>query len=316
MSSEIETIDPKAADLIARLGTPRPVTPDMLPEARRQHVATRLPLLAGTEPVDSVTVHPPIGDGIGVISIRPKDAGDAVLPALVYLHGGGWTYGGFETYEPLCRQLANATGRVVVFVDYRLAPENPFPVGLEDSWTGYDWVCANTTALRIESDRIGIAGDSSGGNFAAVTCLAARAGIIRKMPDVQLLIYPCVDMTGSLPSHASRGEGYMLTSEMYRWFVQNYAGSFADLKDWHLSPLFAGDLSGLPPAVILYAGFDPLRDEAVAYANRLKGHGVKVQTIYFPRQIHGFMTMGAVFPDVALGLERIASALRLLDIRN
>lgn len=312
MSSE--TLDPKAADLIARLGTPRPVTPDMLPAARRQHVTMRLPLLAEKEDVDSVTVHSKLGEGIGIISIRPLGAGDCVLPALVYLHGGGWTYGSFETYEPLCRQLANALRRVVVFVDYRLAPEHPFPAGLEDSWTAFDWVCDNAAALRLDAGRIGIAGDSSGGNFAAVTALAARSGIVRQMPDVQILIYPCVDMTGSQPSHAALGEGYMLTGEMYRWFAQNYAGTFADLKDWRLSPLFAEDLSGLPPAIILYAGFDPLRDEAVAYANRLKGHGVKVQTLFFPRQIHGFMTMGAVFADVAIGLERITGALRQLDM--
>ena len=195
-----------------------------------------------------------------------------------------------------------------------MAPEHPFPAGLEDSWNAYDWVYDNAAALRIDPARIGVAGDSSGGNFATVTCLAARDGMVRAMPDVQLLLYPCVDMTGSQPSHAEFAEGYMLTAEMYRWFGENYLGDFADAKDWHVSPLFAEDVSGLPPAIILYAGFDPLRDEAVAYANRLKGSGVAVETIFFARLIHGFMTMGAVFPDVKTGIGHIRDAFIRLGV--
>jgi acetyl esterase len=308
-------IDPTAAGVIALLSHNGPAFNYHIAQTRRRYAASRKPLLTEKEPVESMFhVRPSEPDVPPMTFWRPNGTPPGPpLPALIYLHGGGWTLGGLETYEPLCRQLTNATGRVVIWVEYRLAPEHPFPAALEDTWNALDWIAANAGWIGIDKDQIAIAGDSSGGNLAAVTALAARDGIIAFKPQFQLLIYPCLDLTARQPSHAEFAEGYLLTSDLYAWYRQNYIGSFPDPMDWHLSPLFAEDLRGVAPAIVLYAGFDPLRDEAVVYSARLLDAGVSVEPLFFPGMIHGFLTMGRVIPAAAVAVRRIAAAIDALD---
>jgi acetyl esterase len=282
-------------------------------EIRRRYAESRKPLLAPMESVENIVhVRPPSEDAPSLTVFRPAGhSTGALLPAIVYLHGGGWTVGDLSTYEPFCRQLANATGHNVVYVDYRLAPEHPFPAAFEDTRRALRWVHENHAWLGIDPARIAIGGDSSGGNLAAAVCLAERNDRTRYQPVFQLLIYPCLDAMACLDSHRELSEGYLLTADLYGWYRKNYIGGFEKPVHWRLSPLFAHDVSDLPPAIILYAGFDPLRDEAIAYASRLLHGGVAVKTLYFPDMIHGFMTMAGAIPEARTGLTRIANAVEL-----
>ncbi len=300
-----------ALNVIERLAHYGP-RPSLSPaEARRRYAESRKPLLAPMEPIESVIhVRPPSDRAPSMTVIRPfgLPSGEA-LPAIVYLHGGGWTVGDLATYEPFCRQLANATGTVVVYVDYRLAPEHPFPAAFEDARKALLWVRANYAWLGVDPGRIGIGGDSSGGNLAAAVCLAERNEATGCRPAFQLLLYPALDMMACMPSHRELADGYLLTAELYGWYRQNYLGTFDKPGHWRLSPLFAHDVGGLPPAVILYAGFDPLRDEAAAYAGRLRDAGVATETLFFPDMIHGFLTMGGAIPTAGAAVSRIAKVL-------
>ena len=174
------------------------------------------------------------------------------------------------------------------------------------------WVQENYRALGVDPSRIMIGGDSAGGNLAAAAALALRnePGI---QPWRQILLYPCLDMSASLASHRKFSDGYLLTAPLYAWYRDNYAGQTAARDDWRLSPLFAEDLSGLPPAVILYAGFDPLRDEAAAYVVKLIVAGVPVEPLYFSDMIHGFLTMGGAVPAAGAAISRIRDALSALE---
>ena len=231
---------------------------------------------------------------------------------ILYLHGGGWSLGSLATYEPFCRSLANATGQIVIWVEYRLAPEAPYPAALDDTLAAWRWVQNNHGELGANPARISIGGDSAGGNLAAVAALALR-GETGIQPWRQVLLYPCLDMSASLASHRRLAEGYLLTAPLYAWYRDNYAPAGIARDDWRLSPLFADDLGGLPPAVLLYAGFDPLRDEAAAYAMKLTLAGVPVETLYFADMIHGFLTMGGAIPAAQAAVTRIAEALSVLE---
>ncbi len=200
---------------------------------------------------------------------------------------------------------------VLVWVEYRLAPEHPYPVAFDDVRHALNWIHDSHASLGIDPNRLGIAGDSSGGNLAAAASLAAREQPGSFLPKFQILIYPCLDLKATLDSHRTFAEGYLLTEELYAWYRRNYICGFVKATHWRLSPLFAHDVSGLPPAVILYVGFDPLRDEAATYAHRLRESGVPVKTLYFPDMIHGFLTMGGTIPAASAAIGRIASAVDL-----
>ncbi len=308
-------LDPHAARAIERLSRTHYRLDGDVELIRRQYAINRASYLG--EPEDVAKVFHVQGSGGNVppmTILRPHNAPSeqALLPAIVFLHGGGWTLGGFDTYEPLCRQLANAAGRVIVSVNYRLAPEHPFPAALEDTWNALEWVAANSTWIGIDRNRIAIGGDSAGGNLAAVTAIAARDGLVEVTPEFQLLIYPCLDMTAAQPSHEELAEGYLLTRELYAWYRRNYIGEFPDATDWHLSPLSAEYVGDVAPAVILYCGFDPLRDEAMLYCARLMDAGVAVEPIFFPNMIHGFMTLGGLIPAASVAVQRIALAIKTL----
>jgi acetyl esterase len=281
---------------------------------RAHHARTRRQFLAPIEPVHSI-FHIHGAPGVPKLSVlRPTlYETEKLLPATVFLHGGGWTLGAFESYEPFCRQLANATGSIVIWVDYRLAPEHPFPAAFDDTRAALRWVHDNALRLGVDENRIMLGGDSAGGNLAAAVCLAERDERTPYQPWRQILLYPCLDISACMPSHKKFAEGYLLTAGLYRWYRENYAGTPVKPNHWRLSPLFAHDVSGLPPTVLLYAGFDPLRDEAAAYAVKLTGANVPLQTLYFSDMIHGFLTMGGAIPAAGAAVKRIAQALEALS---
>ncbi len=281
---------------------------------RHRYNLSRRQFLAAMEPVENIFHILPAERGVPRLTvIRPRNYRQGQrLPALVFLHGGGWTLGSLATYEPFCRNLANTTGQIVIWVEYRLAPEAPYPAALDDTLAAWRWVQQNHGELGADPARISIGGDSAGGNLAAVAALALR-GETGIQPWRQVLLYPCLDMSASLASHRKLADGYLLTGPLYAWYRDNYAPSGIARDDWRLSPLFADDLSGLPPTVLLYAGFDPLRDEAAAYAMKLTLAGVPVETLYFADMIHGFLTMGGAIPAAQAAVSRVAEALAVLD---
>jgi len=281
---------------------------------RRQYNLSRRQFLSELEPVESVVhILPARGSAPRLTVIRPSNFRPGMsLPALVFLHGGGWSVGSLATYEPFCRQLANASGHILIWVEYRLAPEHPYPAALDDTLAAWRWVQENYRELGVDPARISIGGDSAGGNLAAVAALALR-GEMGVQPWRQLLLYPCLDMSASLASHRKLADGYLLTAPLYAWYRSNYVGASKNSDDWRLSPLFAEDLSGLPPTILLYAGFDPLRDEAAAYAMKLTLAGVPVEPLYFADMIHGFLTMGGAIPAAHAAVTRIADAFKALD---
>jgi len=236
-------------------------------------------------------------------------AAETMLPALVFFHGGGWVVGDLETHDPMCRHLANSAGCAVVAVDYRLAPEHKFPAAVEDCLAATEWVAANGAALGIDGARIAVGGDSAGGNLAAVVSLLARDRGAPRL-SAQLLLYAALDFAMDRASHQRFAEGHLLTLATMRWFAEAYIRGPQDVGDWRASPLRAADLSGLPPAYVLTAGYDPLCDEGVAYARRLQENGVAVQRRHMPGQIHGFLLMGKIVRAAGPALDEIAAALK------
>jgi acetyl esterase len=303
-----------AQRVIEILGATLPPADANIRAIRHRYNLSRRQFLAEMEPVENIFHILPAERGVPRLTvIRPRNYRQGQrLPALVYLHGGGWSLGSLATYEPFCRSLANTTGQIVIWVEYRLAPEAPYPAALDDTLAAWRWVQQNHGELGADPARISIGGDSAGGNLAAAAALVLRgdSGI---QPWRQVLLYPCLDMSASLASHRKLGEGYLLTAPLYAWYRDNYVPPGIARDQWTLSPLFADDLAHLPPAVILYAGFDPLRDEAAAYAMKLTLAGVPVETLYFADMIHGFLTMGGAIPAAQAAVTRIAEALSVLD---
>jgi acetyl esterase len=303
---------PAAQYVIDRLSENPPPPDADIAAIRRHYNLSRRAFLAELEPVESV-FHVVPGGAPRLTVIRPKTFKPGMrLPALVYLHGGGWSLGSLATYEPLCRQLANATGQIIIWVEYRLAPESRYPAALDDTLAAWRWVQDHAGELGADPRRLSLGGDSAGGNLAAVATLILRDenGV---RPWRQVLFYPCLDMSASLASHRKFADGYLLTASRYAWYRGNYVGSALDRDNWRMSPLFAEDFSGMPPTLLLYAGFDPLRDEAAAYAMKLALAQVPVEPLYFPDMIHGFLTMGGAIPTANLAVRRIAEALEALN---
>ena len=242
--------------------------------------------------------------------VRPRGAGSAAtLPVLVYYHGGGWTIGDLDTHDTLCRELANASGCAVVSVDYRMGPEHRFPAAVDDCIAATYWVRRNAAGLGVDAARLAVGGDSAGGNLAAVVSIAARdAG---DLPIAfQLLIYPATDMRRVAASHETNGQGYLLTRDTIAYFHDHYIADPAQDLDWRASPLLRDDLAGLPPALVLTAGYDPLRDEGLQYSQRLSEAGNRATHLCFERQIHGFITMGRVIDEANAAVALCAAALR------
>jgi acetyl esterase len=240
---------------------------------------------------------------------RPLGASQDPLPVLVYYHGGGWVIGDLDTHDSLCRDLANASGCAVIAVDYRMGPEHRFPAAVDDALAAARWVRHEAASLGIDACRLAVGGDSAGGNLAAVVALAARdAG---DLPIAfQLLIYPATDMRRGHASHSVNGEGYLLTRDTISYFHDHYIDAPAHDLDWRASPLLASDFAGLPPALVITAGHDPLRDEGADYARALTAAGNRVSYVCFERQIHGFVTMGRVLDEAQTAIALCGAELR------
>jgi acetyl esterase len=228
---------------------------------------------------------------------RPEGAGP--FPVVAFLHGGGWVIGGLDTHDNMARHICRGAGAVVVSADYRLAPEHPFPAAAEDAVAVARWLAGNPGEVGGDG-RLAVAGDSAGGNLSAV---AAQQLTKEGTPLAgQFLIYPAVDAKGGYPSRAENAEGYFLEQASIDWFLGHYAGPSPDETDPRLSPLY-GDLSGLPPAIIVTAEFDPLRDEGEAYGKALEAAGVRADVRRYAGMIHGFFDMGAFSPAAQAAIE-------------
>jgi acetyl esterase/lipase len=248
----------------------------------------------------------------GALSYRsytPIDAAEAPLPALLYFHGGGFVIGDLDTHDGLCRLLANASGCRVISVEYRLAPEHKFPAAVEDACAAACWVADHARALGIDPGRIAIGGDSAGANLAAVVCQLAKQAGGPKLA-LQLLLYPATDSAAETASRRALAEGYLLEKKSMDWFFQQYVEPGTDPKDPRLSPLLAPDLSGLPPAHIHTAEFDPLRDEGKAYAEKLAAAGVKVEYVCHPGMIHHFFCLAGAIPYARTAIANAAAAIK------
>jgi acetyl esterase len=230
---------------------------------------------------------------------RPE--GDGPFPVIAFFHGGGFVIGDLDTHDNMARNITRGCNAVVVSVDYRLAPEAPFPAAAHDAVAAARWIGEH--AAELEGDgRLAVAGDSAGGNLSAVVAQQLRDS---GGPQVvgQLLIYPAVDAAGEYPSRAENGKGYMLETETMEWFFGHYSPDPASHTDPMLSPLLHGSLAGLPPAVVVTAEFDPLRDEGEAYAKALEAAGVAVQVQRFDGMIHGFFDMGNISPGAQAAID-------------
>jgi len=306
-------LDPWAQRLVPKLtfiGDVETIDPVM---ARRAYNLARKPYVWPLDTVGNVTSVARNHDGTPALRLfRPLGSLSHERDTYIFLHGGGWTLGDLVTYEPLCRRLANRLDANIVWVEYRLAPEHPFPAPLDDAIAAARFIFRHAGSLGIDPNRVSLLGDSAGANIAAVLALLNRKSEFGWNFERQVLVYPCLDLTASYPSHRELASGCLLTREIYGWYRKNYIQD-RDPTDWRISPLFAAGLKDVAPAVILRAGFDPLRDEAFAYAQRLALAGVPVREIYFPEMFHGFLNMGAVLPQAEAAVQRIARAVHGLQ---
>jgi len=256
--------------------------------------------------VEDRTLPGPAGE-IPVRIYAPSDVRG--LPALVYFHGGGFVIGDLETHDGTCRSLANAIGCAVVSVDYRLAPEHKFPAGPEDCYAATRWVAEKGAELGIDTSRIAVGGDSAGGNLTAVVALMARD---RGGPSLrhQLLIYPVANHDFSTASYQQNRQGYLLSREMMRWFWNHYLARPEDGVNPYASPLRAASLAGLPPAHVITAEYDPLRDEGEALAARLRHAGVPTTQVRYDGMFHGFFSMAAMLDTAKRAVADAAAAVR------
>lgn len=254
------------------------------------------------EHVDRVSEHQ-VNDDVRVRVYAPRTDGPA--PVLVYFHGGGWVSGDLDMHDATCRGLANGAPCVVVNVDYRLAPEHPFPTPLDDCYAATVWAHEHAAELGGDSGRLGVGGSSAGGNLAAAVCLKARAGGGPPLVQ-QVLIYPVLDAAMTTPSQQANGQGYFLTTEQMRWFWDQYTPDPSMRSDPLASPANEERLEGLPPAVVLVAEYDPLRDEGEQYAERLERAGVPVRLLSYDGQIHGFIALANMIADGARAVGELA----------
>ncbi|WP_244933573.1 alpha/beta hydrolase [Neobacillus mesonae] len=238
----------------------------------------------------------PAGDGAEIKVRIYTPEGEGPFPLFVYYHGGGWVIGDLETADASCRMIANKTERVVVSVDYRLAPEYKFPIPVQDSYAALQWAHDHATSLNAKASNIVVGGDSAGGNLSAVVSMIARDN---DGPNIsaQVLIYPVTDLQYNTHSYHEFSEGYGLDKDLMVWFGDYYITNEFDAKNIYVAPLLAHDLSNLPPAFVVTAECDVLRDEGMAYAKRLEESDVQVKAYTEPGLIHGYFTNMAVFPD-------------------
>jgi acetyl esterase/lipase len=274
--------------------------------ARRIYRDTRS-VLAPRPPEIAETKLLVFSNAVAIRSYRPVL--NETLPALMFFHGGGWTIGDLDTHDVVCRQLAIGARCAVFSVDYRLAPEHPFPAAVDDCFFATQFVFQNHQTLKVDVNRIAVGGDSAGGNLAAVVALMARD---KGGPPLayQLLIYPATDQRCEFPSFERNGQGYLLTKDGILFFRGGYLPNPKDRTDWRASPLLAASHANLPPAFVITAGYDPLVDEGEAYAERLATAGVEVAYRNFPDMVHGFVLFGGVVDTANAAVAECCERLR------
>lgn len=306
------TMDPKAqivGEFVKSIRVPGYFPP--LPELRQQ-LRTMVQLLDEPAPklarIDDLRIPGPAG----AIPARIYDSAGRSAPAqpvVAYFHGGGWVQGDLETHHGLCARLALRSGALVVAVDYRLAPEHKFPAAVDDCFAAYRWLRSHAADLGGDPARVAVAGDSAGGNLSAVVSqLAASAGI--PVPTCQALIYPAVDFVLDTASHRELENGHIIPRDRIVWYADQYLPADADWNDPRASPLRARDLNGQPPTLIITGGFDPLRDEGHAYAERLRSAGVEVVDHEYAGQIHAFVSLTKAIPEGLTGTWEVADYLK------
>ena len=305
------TMDPKAqivGEFVKSIRVPGYYPP--LPELRQQ-LRVMVSLMDEPAPtlarIEDIRIPGPAGEIPA--RVYSSSAAKTPQPAVVYFHGGGWVQGDLETHHGLCARLAQHAGVLVVAVDYRLAPEHKFPAAVDDCLAAYRWARAKGRDVGADSARVAVAGDSAGGNLSAtVSQLAAAEG--SPVPTCQVLIYPAVDFSLETPSHRELVDGHVIPRDRILWYMEQYLKSEADKTDLRASPLRAPSLKGQPPAMIVTAGFDPLRDEGQAYGRRLQEAGVEVVDREYPGQIHAFVSLTKAIPQGMAATLEIADYLR------
>lgn len=298
--------------LIEHTGRP-PLQELSIAQARAEY-AMSMHVLGGRrqpigELVDRTIPGPGSGGRIPVRIYRPEKTAARPRGTLVYFHGGGWTVGDIACYDKPCRYLAAKSGCIVVSVGYRLSPENKFSAAIDDCLTAFRWVAEHAESLGGRPDCVAIGGDSAGGSMATVCSMLLRDGG-GPIPAFQLLIYPATDLFEHRPSYQSCGRDFLLTIPMMQWFRDNYLENESQASDWRVSPMLATNLGGLPPAFLCTSGFDPLRDEGKAYAEKLHAAGVPVIYRNFDSLIHGFAGFTGTIAAAARAMDEIAFALR------
>jgi acetyl esterase len=283
-----------------------PVTPDVARENLRRMRLVNQPDLPQVAQIREYAADGPAGP----IPLRAyRGAGTAasdVLPVQIYYHGGGWVIGDLDSHDWTCRMVANAAACAVVSVDYRLAPEHRFPAAFDDALAAAEWIVRNAVRLRVDPARVSVGGDSAGGNLAAAVALALRdRGAIKLR--AQILTYPIVDLAAAYEGRFAAGVA--LTNGGMRANIEHYVPDATQRRDWRASPLHAASLKGLPPALVILAGFDPLYAEGEAYAARLKQDGVAVTMKRYPGQMHGFLSRAKLLPKAYEAVADIAAVL-------
>ncbi|MBN8441807.1 MAG: alpha/beta hydrolase [Thauera sp.] len=298
-------------DMAYRVGAPR-FHELSVAQARRSFQKLHFAFRGEAPPVAS-TAEVPIAraDGSAMLARLYRPLGSRTgetLPLLIWFHGGGWCVGDVASHDVLCRELANASGCAVLSVDYRLAPEHPFPAGGDDARLAFDWSVAQADVLGVDPTRIALGGDSAGGNLSIVTALALReAGGVQ--PRFLLLIYPSTEILSARPSRTRFDDGYFLDRGTLEWFFARYLPN-GETEDWRASPMRAASLAGLPPMLLIGAEFDPLIDDCAAFAARVQAEGGDIEFEEVAGVIHGFFTLGKYFPEARAGVLRAARALR------
>lgn len=284
----------------------------LTPDQAREQYLLRVGKLAVKEPIFRTEDRriPGPGRAIGLRIYTPRETGPGEKPpVLVWFHGGGFVIGDLDTHDSACRMLANQADCLVVSVDYRLAPEHKFPAAVEDCEAALKWVSLHVAEIGGDPARIAVGGDSAGANLATVVAILARNAGHPKIV-FQLLIYPCTAPEPETASHRKFAEGYVLTRNTITWFYRQYLRSRRDESDFRFAPLLTDDLSNLPPALVLVAGYDPLRDEGVDYARRLIEAGNNVRLSNYEGMIHGFYLMGGAVDAARRAVAESAQALR------
>ena len=285
---------------------------DVSIDRARQMIDDEAFMGAGTPlTVGSVTEH--AVRGVRVRHYRPRGAEspDHALPTVVYFHGGGWTLGSLDSHDSTCRWLCARAEVAVISVDYRLAPEHPFPAGFDDAYAVADAALTSGEIAGVDSHRIAIVGDSAGGNFATAVCLRRRDEK-KPQPALQVLIVPVTNLTQPrTPSYSEFGEGLFLTTDQMDWYEKQYVQRPEDRENPYVSPLLANDVSGVAPAYIAVAGFDPLRDEGERYAQKLQDQGVEVTLRRHAGLVHPFANSTGIWTGAARAMDEVVGAVRL-----